>query len=234
MRTEKVRSADGVELAVYEVGPADAPAILFIHGYAQSHLSWARQIDSALTDKFRLICFDNRGHGASDKPLEASRYNQSAPWAGDVSAVIESLHLGRPVLVGWSYGGLIINDYLAEYGQATISGINYVAAAVGRGPAIAPLLKESQVPGLVPLMISTDLSSFIDGTRKFLRLCFERPPSEAEFEVMLAYNAMVPAAVRAAMFDRVVDRDEVIAALELPVLVSQGRQDAAVPRAAEK
>jgi alpha/beta hydrolase fold len=44
------------------------PAIVFIHGFMQSHLSWMRQTASPLADGFRLVTYDVRGHGGSDKP----------------------------------------------------------------------------------------------------------------------------------------------------------------------
>jgi len=78
----EVTAPDGVTLSVQEWGNAEGPAILFIHGYAQSHLNWKEQVeDSALTDEFRMITFDLRGHGMSDKPEGASFYRESERWA---------------------------------------------------------------------------------------------------------------------------------------------------------
>ncbi len=218
----------GVEIVAHEFGNPAAPAILLIHGYAQSYLSWQKQIDSDLADEFRLICVDNRGHGESGKPLAPENYNQPAPWADDIHNVIGALALERPVLVGWSYGGYIIGDYLAEYGESEIAGINFVAAGAARSAETAHLNKGSQVGPLLPLMFSDDMGEFIEGTRKFLRICFAKQPSETEFETALAYNALVPAKVRAAMFDRIIDHGATFSKLTLPALVTHGREDLAV------
>lgn len=47
-----------------------------------------------------------------------------------MAAAISALKLERPVLVGWSYGGFIICDYLRAHGEGAIAGINSVSPAV--------------------------------------------------------------------------------------------------------
>jgi pimeloyl-ACP methyl ester carboxylesterase len=112
MRIHTVRGGGGLALHVREWGRADGPPILLIHGWSQSHLCWARQYGSALADEFRLVAYDLRGHGMSEAPLEPEHYTDGRLWADDVAAIIQRLGLDRPVLVGWSYGGFIICDYL--------------------------------------------------------------------------------------------------------------------------
>ena len=62
-----------------------------------------------------------RGHGNSDKPLEPQMYKDSKAWANEVQAVIDAAGLKRPVLVGWSYGGRVIGDYLTIHGAARLA-----------------------------------------------------------------------------------------------------------------
>lgn len=69
------RSTDGLNLAVRRYGDPTHQEILFIHGLGQSRLSWDLQINSDLVDRFRLVTFDLRGHGDSDKPLATSAYS---------------------------------------------------------------------------------------------------------------------------------------------------------------
>ena len=52
----------GVPLSVIESGSQDVPAIIFIHGLGQAALSFRLQMESSLTDEFRLVAFDLRGH----------------------------------------------------------------------------------------------------------------------------------------------------------------------------
>jgi len=225
MTKHNVTGGNRINLVVHEFGKPNGPEIVLIHGYAQSHLCWQKQIDSALADEFRLLCVDNRGHGESDKPPASENYNMSLPWADDVFNVIETLCNAKPVLVGWSYGGYIINDFVDTHGQDRIAGINYVAAGAARSDEFRHLSKGSVVGPLMPLMLSDNLAEFIDGTRKFLRACFEIQPTAEEFEIALAYNTMVPANIRAAMFDRQFDGKSALESLHIPVLVTQGMED---------
>lgn len=231
MNREDVAGGGGVRLATYEAGNPAGRAILFIHGIAQSHLCWARQFDSHLQDKFRLVAFDSRGHGASEQPLGAENYTSPDMWADDVAAIIEHKGLDKPVVVAWSYGGYIINDYLTKYGQDAIGAINYVDAGAAKTPEHAHLREGSRAVELMPKLVSDDLATFIDGARGFLRACFERAPDQDEFEIMLAYNMVLPARVWSAMLvDREMNYEDMFRTLSLPVLVTQGVEDAVVPK----
>ena len=96
-----IDSPDGVTLSVQEWGNPAGPAILFIHGISQCHLSWRKQYESDLATQFRLVTFDLRGHGDSSKPLDAPSYQENPRWAHDLNAIMDTLNLDRPVLVGW-------------------------------------------------------------------------------------------------------------------------------------
>ena len=87
-----------------------------------------RQVDSDLAKEFHIITYDLRGHGNSDKPLDPSRYQDSKAWGDEVQAVIDAAGLKRPVLVGWSYAGRVISDYVATHGAGKLAGINFVDA----------------------------------------------------------------------------------------------------------
>src|SRR3954464_10380343 len=128
-------------------------------------------------------------HGASDKPLEKEKYAHDQQWADDLAAVIETASMHRPVLVGWSYAGRVISDFLKIHGPERIAGINFVAAVTKSADS------SFYGPGTQHLagMKSDDLAINITATRAFLQACFEKPPSADEFETTLAYNMVVPA-----------------------------------------
>lgn len=218
-----VRTPDGLAIAAQEWGNPTGPAILFIHGFSQSALCWERQVKSGLAREFRLLTYDIRGHGASDKPADPACYREGHRWADEVRAVIEQTALRRPVLVGWSYAGRIICDYLARHGHAALAGIVLVDAAVGTG-------RKFFGPGVrfMPVMASADVATNIAATRAFLRACFATQPEQAAFETMLAFNMMVPPAVRAAMIGRPGDYAAVLRRIAVPVLAVHGGQDAIV------
>src|SRR5580698_9949818 len=100
-----VTTPDGLTISAQEYGNPNGPGIVFIHGFSQSHLSWMRQTDGELAKDFHIVTYDLRGHGNSDKLLDAARYRDSKAWGDEVQAVIDAAGLKRPVLVGWSYAG---------------------------------------------------------------------------------------------------------------------------------
>ena len=228
MKAHVVRGGGGLRLHVREWGPADGPPILLIHGWSQNHLCWARQYESALADEFRLVAYDLRGHGMSEAPLEPGHYTDGKLWAADVAAIIEELHLDRPVLVGWSYGAFVICDYVRAYGQDRIAAIDFVEGAVKLGEtAFGTLIG----PGFLDHFVGAtadDLPTNIGAMRSFVRACVVKPVPDDDLETAICWNVAVPAAIRASLAAREIDCDDVLHALEVPVLVTQGRADSVV------
>jgi len=219
-KTIAVKTPDGLTISAQEWGNPAGAEILFIHGFSQSHLSWIRQVDSELASEFRIVTYDLRGHGNSDKPLDAASYRDSKAWGDEVQAVMDAAGLKRPVLVGWSYAGRVISDYLATHGAGRIAGIDFVDAPIKVDPAlIGENLKN------LPLMASEDLATNIKATRDFLHGCFSRQPSADDYETMLAFNMMVLPKVRAGLSGRPLDATEMMSKLKVPVLVTHGAED---------
>jgi non-heme chloroperoxidase len=215
-----VKTPDGLTISAQEWGNPAGPEILFIHGFSQSHLSWMRQVNSDLAKEFRIVTYDLRGHGNSDKPLDPASYRNSKAWGDEVQAVIDTAGLKRPVLVGWSYAGRVISDYLSTHGAGQLAGINFVDAPIKVDPAlIGDNLKN------LPLMASEDLVTNITATRNFLHGCFSKQPSADDYETMPAFNMMVPPKVRAGLGGRPLDATEMMSKLKLPVLVTHGSED---------
>jgi non-heme chloroperoxidase len=131
-----VTGGGGLELHVTEGGNPDGPPLLFIHGFSQCRLAWSAQFGSDLAADFRLVAMDCRGHGRSDKPRDS--YSDPQLWAADVHAVITELGLRRPVMTGWSYGGLVLCDYLRGYGETALGGVRLVGAISRIGTGSPP------------------------------------------------------------------------------------------------
>jgi non-heme chloroperoxidase len=125
----KVGGAEGVMLSVQEWGNPNGTPILFAHAYGTSHLGWLPQIQSDLANEFRLITFDHRGHGESDKPLASDSYNRRELFADDIHAIVTQLNLSKFILVAWSMSGALVGDYLTKYGDNKVLGLVLVAAA---------------------------------------------------------------------------------------------------------
>jgi pimeloyl-ACP methyl ester carboxylesterase len=228
MKVHSVIGGGGVRLHAREWGKADAPAIVFIHGWSQNHLCWRRQYESQLADTFRLVAFDLRGHGMSDAPATQEHYSEPQPWADDIAAIVGHLGLRRPVLVGWSYAGFVICDYLRSYGQEAIAGVNFVSAAVTLDMAAFGVLIGPGFIDHVPGATADDLPSNIQAIRAFVHGCTARPLPRDEYEMALCWNIIVPPAIRAALVAREIDSDDVLSALERPVLVTHGQRDTVI------
>ncbi|WP_375459268.1 alpha/beta fold hydrolase [uncultured Enterovirga sp.] len=181
------KSSDGLRLSVRAYGDAGKREILLVHGLGQSRLSWARQID-VLAERFRVVAYDLRGHGDSDRPASVEAYTEGPRWADDLHAVGVAAGLRRPVLVGWSLGGLIVGHYLAKYGDGRVAGVNLVDAVT----KLSPELLGSVSVGFAGDLASSDLSVRSNAIVMFLSACFARAPPEAELRQMLVYNGMVP------------------------------------------
>jgi non-heme chloroperoxidase len=229
-----VRGGAGLPLNVLEWGNARGPSVLFIHGWSQSYLCWQKQYDSALAEHFRLVAFDLRGHGLSGAPNDPDCYNNSVLWAADVQAIIETLHLGRTVLVGWSYGSFVIADYLAVHGADAVAGINLVGGAVRFGEqAIGTYIGAGSAEPF-PRAVSPDLNVSIDAMREFIAGCFAVKLSREDYERVLCFNMLTRADVRAALMARPLEADSALRAFKGPLLVSHGRLDTIVlPATAE-
>jgi pimeloyl-ACP methyl ester carboxylesterase len=219
-----IAGGGGLRLTLYEGGKAAGPPIVFIHGFTGSYLSWERQLSGPLAAEFRLFAYDLRGHGASDKPLDSSNYKDGTLWADDLAAVISAKQLDRPVLVGWSYGGYVISDYLRRYGDKAIGGVVFVGASTKLGTEEAAGYLTDEVLALFGDVLSPHLLESIDGTRALTRIFGDRLRGSL-FERAYGSAMMVPPVVRAAMFDRQLDNDDVLTGILVPTLVMHGDAD---------
>jgi non-heme chloroperoxidase len=223
----EIRGGRGVALRAHEWGNPNGPAILFIHGWSQCDMCWSAQVDSPLAERFRMVTFDNRGHGMSDKPLDSGAYADGRLWAEDLAAVIEHTRLERPVLVAWSYGGFIVADYLRGHGDSGVAGINLVGGAV----LLCPPTFDHIGPGFLANAMDAstpDLRTSIPAMQRFLRACTARPLEDDLWRTAMCWNMAVPAEIRGALIARQIDATEILTGLSLPVLVTHGRADAII------
>jgi len=224
MKAHAIKGGGGLQLNVEETGNRDGKPILFVHGFSQCRLAWKKQMNSPQLGEFRLVAMDIRGHGLSDKPRGV--YGDSCLWAEDVAAVIEALDLRQPVLVGWSYGGAIMSDYLGAYGDEAIAGTQWVGALSRLGE---PLVREGflgdEFLSLIPGLFSENATESAGALQRFLRLCVEKEPTAEDFFFFLGYNTVVPAHVRQELLSRTIDNDEWVRATRKPLSLVCGEAD---------
>jgi len=187
-------------------------------------------MNSDLAKDYRLVAMDLRGHGLSEKPRDA--YGESKLWADDVNAVVQALRLEQAILSGWSYGPLVILDYLRHHGEGAIGGVTFVDALTKLGSDEALSVLTPELLSLVPGFFATEVEASVRSLETLLRLCFAREPSAKDLYLMLGYNVSVPPYVRQALFSRSFDNDDLLPKIRKPVLITHGADDAVVKPAA--
>lgn len=99
----RVRASDGVELATERLGAADAPAVVFSHGFGQTRSAWTATARAVVDSGWQSITADARGHGDSGWCKDG--HYDFAQFVDDL-VLIARPH-DRPVLIGASMGGLL-------------------------------------------------------------------------------------------------------------------------------
>lgn len=95
-------SNNGVEL-YYEVEGDGEIAILITHGYGDTSITWRDQI-SVLSQKYKVIIWDLRGHGRSASPNDLSEYSEALT-ISDMNLLLDTCDVEKAVISGLSLGG---------------------------------------------------------------------------------------------------------------------------------
>lgn len=147
--------SDGVKIQ-YVVRGKGEPVVL-VHGFAANHLlNWqVPGIIDALSERYKVIALDNRGHGGSGKPHDPSKYGSAM--VDDVVRLLDHLDIEKAHIVGYSMGAFITNKLVATHPERVISAtlggggwmrsedgrlavLNALAASLENGDGITPLL----------------------------------------------------------------------------------------------
>lgn len=216
LTTREIESADGTPLNLVTAGRDSGRAILFLHGFSQSYLSFIPQLtDKSLADRFRLAALDLRGHGGSGKPWAPAAYLDSRRWAEDVAAAIRAAQLEKPLLVGWSFGGYCALDYIRHFGATSLGGLLFVGSNAG-------LLPRPPATGALP---TNDLARQIADAENFMRVMAARPLTAEVFARGVAAYLMCPPYMRRAMTGRKLDNADLADKLHLPLRMIFGGHD---------
>lgn len=113
-----------VQVHVDDTGGDGRPVIL-IHGWPLSGVSWQEQVPALQAAGYRVITYDRRGFGRSDKPSTGYGYDTLAE---DLNGLIENLDLQDVSLVGFSMGGGEVARYVAKYGEDRLRSVVFAAS----------------------------------------------------------------------------------------------------------
>jgi pimeloyl-ACP methyl ester carboxylesterase len=108
----------------YEDHGAGKPVVL-IHGWPLSGQSWEKQTTALVAAGHRVITYDRRGFGLSDKPTSGYDYDT---FAADLHQLITKLDLRGVTLAGFSMGGGEVARYLGKYGSERVKKAAFIAA----------------------------------------------------------------------------------------------------------
>ncbi|WP_040813658.1 alpha/beta fold hydrolase [Nocardia concava] len=228
MAIREAVSADGTTIVYRVTGPEGARPLVLLHGWAGNLRNWGRAAD-LLAEHFRVIALDLRGHGYSDAP--ETGYDDPKNWAADIAAVLaaEAVTSGA-ILLGWSYGGIVLSDYLTAYGTDAVAGVVYTGsqANIGRGVEGA-----GTGPGMgkaIPDVFDENAGKAIRGFGAFGN-ANTGPGRDKGVDAQRLFGGSIATLprVRKALFYRTTDNTETLRGLNVPVLVLHGTADPVVP-----
>jgi len=101
----RVGLSTGISMNLALDGPEDAPPVILVHGFPESHRTW-RNLAPLLSDELRLVMPDLRGFGDSDRPQDVADYATDTLVA-DIFGLADALGIDRFALVGHDWGGAI-------------------------------------------------------------------------------------------------------------------------------
>lgn len=220
-----------VRLHVEDTGGAGRPVIL-IHGWPLSAEAWKDQVGPLQQAGYRVIAYDRRGFGRSEKPADGYEYDTLAD---DLAGIIEDKQLREAVLVGFSMGGGEVARYVARHGTGKLAGVVFASAVppymlkTDDNPE-GPLSKEQAQEMEQGLKASRE-TFFDDFTRGFFSAHGTLKVSEAQRQeaIALCLQSDQTAALGCMQAFGTTDFREDLKKVDVPTLVLHGDADATVP-----
>ena len=210
----------------------DGRPVVLIHGWPLSAESWGAQTGDLRSNGYRVVTYDRRGFGRSDKPKNGYDYDTLAD---DLEHVLEELELIDVTLVGFSMGGGEVARYIAKYGQDRLRSVVFAAAVTPYmaqtddnpdGP-LTPDLAEQMETGL-----KQDRDAFFDEfTTQFFSAGDELKVDEGQRQeaIAQAQQSDQNAALGCMQAFGTTDFREDLKAVSVPALIIHGDSDGTVP-----
>lgn len=220
-----------VHLHVEDTGGSGRPVVL-IHGWPLSGASWAHQVAPLRDAGFRVVTYDRRGFGRSDKPSTGYDYDTLA---ADLARLVEERDLRDVTLVGFSMGGGEVARYVANHGEDRLAAVVFAAAVppflmqTDDNPD-GPLTKEAAAE--LEKGLRADRTTFFDGfARGFFSVDGELKVSEEELDraIALCHQSSQTAALGCMKAFGTTDFRDDLGKVTVPTLVLHGDSDAIVP-----
>ncbi|HJY46546.1 MAG TPA: alpha/beta hydrolase [Propionibacteriaceae bacterium] len=120
-----VGTENSTDIELYYEDHGSGQPVVLIHGYPLDGSSWEKQTAVLLEAGKRVITYDRRGFGRSDRPTSGHDYDT---YAADLSALISALDLQDAVLVGFSMGSGEVTSYISRYGTHRVAKVVFIGA----------------------------------------------------------------------------------------------------------
>jgi non-heme chloroperoxidase len=153
-----IKTKDGTEIFYKDWSPANGSGqpIVFHHGWPLSGDDWDTQMLFFLTQGYRVIAHDRRGHGRSSQTAHG---HDMDTYAADVDALVRALDLRDVIHVGHSTGGGEATRYVAKYGKKNVATLVLIGA-------VPPLLiKTPSYPDGTPVEVFDGLRATFAANR---------------------------------------------------------------------
>ncbi len=218
-------------LYVDDTGGSGRPVVL-IHGWPLSGASWSEQVPVLAAAGYRVVSYDRRGFGRSDKPLTGYTYDTLAE---DLHALLTEIDLTDVTLVGFSMGGGEVARYFTKFGDERVRSVVFAAAVTpfmmkGAGNPDGPLAKTEAAK--MAAALTADQEKFYDDfTTEFFSVDGQLKVSEEQRQEALALclQADKKAALACMTAFGGTDFREDLPKVSVPALVLHGDGDATVP-----
>ena len=207
-------------ICLSDTGGKGSP-ILLLHGSGTSRKVFARQFDSPLADQYRLVALDLPGHGESaDAPDPATGYS-IVSLAAAVGEVMDAVGITRPVIAGWSLGGHVAIELLAQ--RPEIAGLMLTGAPpISRG-ALGMLLS---FQANLDLLLATKEHFSERDAQRFYEICFHGAGDPTFLESIRRADGRVRIAIsRSLMQGEGANQKQTVETTEVPVAMVNGEQE---------
>jgi pimeloyl-ACP methyl ester carboxylesterase len=97
---------NGIDMAVYEMGPKDGVPVVMCHGFPELAYSWRHQLPALAAAGFRAIAPDQRGYGRTTRPAAVTDYDM-AHLTDDLAGMLDALGLKDAIFCGHDWGGIV-------------------------------------------------------------------------------------------------------------------------------